>query len=96
MVEEDVVEIIDTADAPLLRESAELVFVHEDFLVLSSTDALARLLPCSEVSYIGHVSPDAVIQLATALIEDVHVQNPPVIVEALAGSYSLVAIQGPL
>lgn len=42
MVEEDVVEIIDTADTLLLWESAELVFVYENFFVLSMTYQLAR------------------------------------------------------
>ena len=55
-------------------------------------DVLARAVPCSEVSYIGHFSPGAVIQLVTALSEDVHDQNPVIIVEALAGSYSLIVI----
>ena len=55
---------------------------------------LARPVPCSKVSYIGHLSPSAVIQLATALSEDVHDQNPAIIVKALAGSYLLEVIQG--
>lgn len=35
VVEEDVIEIINIADAPLLRESAELVLVYKDFFVLA-------------------------------------------------------------
>ena len=57
--------------------------------------ALAKPIHYSRISYISHISPDAVIQLATASIKDVHVQNLPVIIEALAGSYPRVAIQGP-
>lgn len=34
IVEEDVVEVIDTANAPLLREPTELIFVHQHFFVL--------------------------------------------------------------
>lgn len=47
-------------------------------------------------SHIGHVSFVPVIQLATTLIEDVHVQNPPVVIEAITGPYSWVLVQGPL
>lgn len=42
MKEENVIQIIDTADTLLLRKSAELVFVYEDFFVLSMTYQSAR------------------------------------------------------
>lgn len=41
----DVIEIIDTPDTPLGRESAELVFVHEDFFMLPTKYQSARPAP---------------------------------------------------
>lgn len=73
VVEEDVVEIINTANAPLLRESAELVVVHEDFLVLLLIDILASFLPGSDASYISYISSNTIIQLIIALIKDIYI-----------------------
>ncbi len=56
---------------------------------------LAKPVSCSKGSHISHVPFDTFIQLATTLIEDVHVQDPPVVTEAVTGPYSGVFIQGP-
>lgn len=85
MIEENVIEIIDITDTVLLRQSAKLVFVYEDFFVLSTTyrsvrSTLAREGNAAKISYIGHIPSDAVIQLTTALIEDMHIQNSSVVV----------------
>lgn len=72
-----------------------MVLIYEDFLVLWTPDALAKTVSCSGISYIGHVSFDSVIQLAPTLIEDVHVQNPPVVAEAITSPYSRILVQGP-
>lgn len=47
-------------------------------------------------THIGHISPDTVIQCATSLIENMYIQHSPVIILALAGSYSGISIQSPL
>ncbi len=93
VIEENVVYIVDTADTPLLREFAEFVLIDKDFLVLLTTDTSAKAVSWG-VSYIGHVSFDPVIQLASTLIEDVHLQHPPVVIEAVTGPYSRIFVQG--
>lgn len=57
---------------------------------------LAKPDSCSKVSHIGHVPFDTFIQLTPTLIEDMHVQDPPVVTEAITGPYSGVFVQGPL
>jgi len=94
VIEENVVYIVDTADTPLLREFAKFVLIDKDFLVLLTTDTSAKTVSWG-VSYIGHVSFDPVIQLAFTLIEDVHLQHPPVVIEAVTGPYSRIFVQGP-
>ena len=90
------VHVVDAADAPLLWQCAEAVLINEDLFVLSPMHGSAMAVSSRGGSHIGHVSFDAVIQLATTLIEDVHVQNPPVVTEAITGPYSRVLVQGPL
>ena len=96
LLEENVVHIVDTAHTTLFREFTEFVLVHENFLVLLATNELAKDMSSSGVSNIGHVSFDFVLQLAPTLAEDMHLQYPPVVTEAITGPYSRIFVQGPL
>ncbi len=96
VVEEDVVQVVDAANTPLLWEFAKLVSVRENLLVLLPPELSVKAVSCTWNSYIVHVSFNPVIQFPPTLIEDVHIQDPPVITKAITGPYSRVLVQGPL
>ena len=45
VMEEDVVEIVNTANPVLLQESTEHILINQDFLVLLMMDELVRPVP---------------------------------------------------
>jgi len=94
VVEENIIHIINTADTALLEKFAKFVLVHEDFLVLLMMNALAKNVSFNEVTDIGHVSFDFVLQLTLMLVEDMHLQYLSVVTEAIMSSHSEIFVQG--
>jgi hypothetical protein len=94
---EEEVEIVKADDRLLLGDSAETILVDEQIEILCVAETSAENFPIlnKSTTYIVYVFLFARIEVSIGLVEDMHSENPPVVLQTGSRLDPFVAIQRP-